>query len=643
MSNLDSLAYKFLLEVWTGHEREGYATLVRRDRWSDTRWTKINTGEKISNREWRITHDLEEATDVYFCPNLFSRKDPKRSSALPSRWLYADLDEVDPREGLIFEPTSWWQTSPGRYAALWRLDRPISLAAHDKLNQKLTYALECDRGGWDYVQWLRAPGSVSLKYEDKIGPYYIDIPDITPLTYDPQEVWRKVRHVKTTKQVALAGDLGPKKVSTNRIPPRLRIALRKHWLEGGSRDRSKWLMGITKDLVKLGRFSDEQILYLLMQSPTFKDKYGGRESVEGERMIKKAHSEIDEEPKHSSVTTPNGKLNGYGKLEIVDFTRFMAREIKLPSWLIDNMWSDEADGFIAGEAKSFKSLIVMDMLASVASGTKFLNYFDVPQQGPCLYIQRENDDGFMQDRWRKIVASKGLGGGYFMDTGELKMPAKLDIGLMSNSPFKLNEPDHLDWLEKKVREMGIKLVVMDPLSWLTSGSDLNSEKDMAPILDRLMEIKHRYRVGMLIVHHYKKQNRNDPMVADPDRVSGTSMFQRWYESALLVEQGDGFGQVKIFPRHRMHAHGAEVQVEFNMGNTGDDFYEPVVTVARDEQAELYEAIRAQIRQQDGITVAQVAKATGERAERIQRFVDKMMDVTVEDTPGKKSNRLHIRK
>jgi RepB DNA-primase from phage plasmid len=106
--------------------------------------------------------------DIYFCPNLFSRPRRRKELCLPTCWLYADLDTVEPIDNdAELSPTIAWESSPGRYQAAWHIDRHLEPHMHEILNRKLTYALGADRGGWDLTQVLRVPGTVNHKYDAK--------------------------------------------------------------------------------------------------------------------------------------------------------------------------------------------------------------------------------------------------------------------------------------------------------------------------------------------------------------------------------------------------------------------------------------------------------------------------------------------
>lgn len=102
----------------------------------------------------------QEDDDVYWCPHGFRQPRRQKSCAVIPKLLWADLDEVDPRD-LDLKPTIAIQTSPGRFAAIWKIDATIS----EDLNKKLTYAIGADRGGWDLTQVLRVPGTFNYKYK----------------------------------------------------------------------------------------------------------------------------------------------------------------------------------------------------------------------------------------------------------------------------------------------------------------------------------------------------------------------------------------------------------------------------------------------------------------------------------------------
>lgn len=156
-------ALEFLHAVW-GKQGKGFAFLSLRT--GPTEWLDLSYKYPEDKDTIELPDRLEG--DVYFCPNLFSRPRRRQALVLPSCWLYADLDEVKPiRAHAELSPTIAWESSPGRYQALWHMDQHMPPNLHQELNRKLTYALGADKGGWDTTQVLRVPGTFNHKYAEK--------------------------------------------------------------------------------------------------------------------------------------------------------------------------------------------------------------------------------------------------------------------------------------------------------------------------------------------------------------------------------------------------------------------------------------------------------------------------------------------
>ena len=114
-----------------------------------------------------VLPDVDDG-DIYFTPNLFSGPKRHKVNVLPSRWLYADLDEIDPLNiDETFAPSVAWESSPGRFQGLWLLPRPLSPMTHGTVNKALTYHVGADKSGWDATQVLRVPGTKNFKYPDE--------------------------------------------------------------------------------------------------------------------------------------------------------------------------------------------------------------------------------------------------------------------------------------------------------------------------------------------------------------------------------------------------------------------------------------------------------------------------------------------
>jgi hypothetical protein len=153
---------EFLRRVWS-KQGEGVGFICSRR--SNTSWFE----KAVSYPRELSAFELERYADGdnYFSPNLYGSRTRRRNNVLPSRWLYADLDGVDPSglDGKL-RPTVAWSTSEGRYQAMW-LTQPLERATHERLNKQLTYLVGADKSGWDATQVLRIPGTKNYKYESE--------------------------------------------------------------------------------------------------------------------------------------------------------------------------------------------------------------------------------------------------------------------------------------------------------------------------------------------------------------------------------------------------------------------------------------------------------------------------------------------
>src|SRR6266568_8189595 len=141
----------------------------------------------------RIDSCLRDEESLYFSAGMFKRKGRDYEDMLPTEWLWADLDEVHPTEAadMGIMPTLAWESSPGRYQAMWRLHARVSVESWERINQALSYHLGADAGGWDRTQVLRLPGTRNFKYPDGPPVHLLWYEDT--LVYSAQKVWDLVR------------------------------------------------------------------------------------------------------------------------------------------------------------------------------------------------------------------------------------------------------------------------------------------------------------------------------------------------------------------------------------------------------------------------------------------------------------------
>ena len=110
---------------------------------------------------------VESKHNVYFCVNLLKQQKRTKDDALPTDFLWADLDTANPDSEKFAKlpPPIVVQSSPGRWQAYWRLSTKLEPFQAEIYSKRLAYHFGADKSGWDLTQLLRVPLTKNFKYE----------------------------------------------------------------------------------------------------------------------------------------------------------------------------------------------------------------------------------------------------------------------------------------------------------------------------------------------------------------------------------------------------------------------------------------------------------------------------------------------
>lgn len=244
----------FVRDVWS-EQGKGWGFICLKT--GPTNWRDI--AYKVPDELDRVRVPNPGEGDVYFTPNLFSRPRRNKELMLESCFLYADLDQVDPWSiDDEWEPSIAWESSPGRFQALWRVGQHLTPDTHAFINRRLTYMLKADRGGWDSTQVLRVPGTVNHKYPER--------PQVKLLWFTTDRQTRDWKKVLDHKMPAVP-KFTAKRIDKRKLPAGIRAKLGAKSANG---DRSRVLWRLERQLLQLG-YTEGQV-YLLVK-PTVWNKF----------------------------------------------------------------------------------------------------------------------------------------------------------------------------------------------------------------------------------------------------------------------------------------------------------------------------------------------------------------------------------
>lgn len=328
-----------------------------------------------------------------------------------------------------------------------------------------------------------------------------------------------------------------------------------------SGDRSKVLWKLNCALLEAGLTPGEVVALV---EKTVWNKFGEDRS----RLwadVNKAARRVSQSPSDPSRNGASRKSKNRTEPWSIPLDRYLAVESRDPQWMIEGLWTDKSHGIIAGEPKTRKSYLAIDIALSVATGTPCFGHFPVHKSGPVLLIQEEISDAEMKKRLRHIAHAKKLSG-TVKKTPEgisVRLPDPIPLYLRNRQQFELGNVEHLEKLTEEILEKSIRLVIFDPLQMMLGGVNEDKASEVRPILIDLLKLKEATGCGVMIVHHYGKNEERK----GGQRMLGSQAFHGWVESALYLTKPEPY-TTRIEREFRNFEPMDHIDVEYLGGNDG---------------------------------------------------------------------------
>lgn len=569
--------------------------------------------------------ELPSKADRYFCPVVFSEPHRKKEYALRTNLLWADLDPIHPDDCRL-KPSVAWESSPGRYQALWFLTEEVDPEEAAALSKRIAYADGGDKGGWDLTQVLRIPGTRNFKYESapegrvlwaKSNAY---APEEVRGAYPPVEGnghqapnldWPTIP--EGTIQTALAA---------------LPVGYKKRLMQStAGADRSLELQKLSRDLVRFG-VSPEIVLHLIQRSTW--NKFAGRKD-EHEQLLKQVTSAVEAVArKKESKASP--QIEEVTSMRVHEWGGFMQQPTYL-RWLVDDSWVDGSVGFISGRSKSYKTWIALDLALSVVSGQPFLGRYGVERTGPVLLVQEEDPTPVLQERLRLIAKTKGMLPilkTVRSDYVEIEYP-EWPLHIINLQGFNLGSTDKVAQIRKLIAEINPVLVILDPLIvLLPQGVDEYKGVEVSAVLQTIKMWREEFGCAVAIVHHWNK-GKNESGDRFAEHMYGSFAFHAWLESALhvmpVIPEGDDeekqITSVVVEREFKAAPSGKGLRLKFNIDTVKDYSYsvefEDTSTVGPREQ-EIVDLIT----QGGPMSTPEIVAATGRNRSDISTLCGKLV-------------------
>jgi hypothetical protein len=499
-------------------------------------------------REKIIEHCLSHTDDdLYWATSLYEYAMRREDVAMDEHALWADLDAVDPSTLDEYPPTIAWESSPGRYQALWIAGSGDFQGASwpGNENQRMTYMIGADPSGWDTVQLLRMPGWINHKpeYRQPNGTYpqgqllWSDGP-----TYHPGDFHDLPEIAGVSGQITDALETDIENIDRHAVMARVKLKLNRRAREllsarETSGDRSDNLWYLIRCLADAG-CSVAEIVAITRETVWNKFRDRGDEL---RRLILEASKAIAQRSPETIEALEEEEI----EREAPQRLGFLLKNIKRPTYVVDQVLTEGACGFIAGEPKCYKSWVGLDLLMSVSTGAPFLGEFRVVNPGPCLYIQEEDPPTIIKSRSAKVWSGKATDKFELVpDSNEvIWLPPERepefdpDIHAYIQKGVTISDEAWQLWLDETIANGmdggAYRLLLIDTLM-MTAGDveETRAQEMTTKIFKPLKTLARKHNIAVVVIHHMGKSDR--PRMGQ--RMLGSVANHAWSEDSIYLSR-----------------------------------------------------------------------------------------------------------
>ena len=317
------------------------------------------------------------------------------------------------------------------------------------------------------------------------------------------------------------------------VSDRIRRLVVEGWRPGeGYPSRSEADAAVIAALVNAG-LSDANIR-LVFRNETWHIGEAYREKGDAylDRSIASARAWTAEHPA-ASAPEPGGDAGRASESELAQFSRplsaLLADTEQPPAFLVHKLVREGSVGFIAGEPKSLKSWLSLDLAFGVATGRSVFGAFAVPRPGRVLLVQEEDDAAMVRQRLCLLARAAG---GLWPSDENFRVAVRTGLEIFPGREADENVNNQFLAFERDVLRHRPDLIIVDALHRLHAG-DENSQREMVPVMRRFEALRRRTNCAVLLVHHFRKASR-EKSGRGSQRLRGSSALAAWSDNSLYV-------------------------------------------------------------------------------------------------------------
>lgn len=497
---------------------------------------------------------LRDKYDLYLSFTPTGGKERKKTNAQDTYIIAQDIDGAPIPTDL--PPSYYWETSPNKYQGVWVLDNKVNPQEHEILCRKLVKKYGFDPCGVDIVHLYRIPSTVNHKYATDFK--------VSGLQGEGT-VYRKRDFMKYLEDVDISSRAVVEHEDIEYLNLDLDAVLEeynafKDFTHELAVDRSEWAWKLEQKMIMNGA-SKEEVKFVLLNAPDGKAKFTeetvdaevNRAFAKSESLAEESEEEVElvtELTSKMSIEEQGGKsiktVSKKGKKRKSKFNIVRVDEIEpfdpTDFWLIEDFWENGSVGVIGAPSKSFKSTFALNLACAVATGKPFDGR--KVKQGAVLIIQGENNLSMEQHKIYAVTGCDTPPPIYFVDDN-----------ITMEQVYRL---------ENDIRELGVKLLIIDPMYLLFGSGDINRHQDIVERLEMLTRLSKNTGCAVMLIHHSRKLERGAKITTSD--MYGSAFIEGWYESMILLQRkSNNSSTMTTYFRNHKSGDVYDLVVDDNMG------------------------------------------------------------------------------
>lgn len=208
-----------------------------------------------------------------------------------------------------------------------------------------------------------------------------------------------------------------------------------------------------------------------------------------------------------------------------------------PDWLVDSLIEKGGIGFIAGEPKLSKSWLALHLAISLATGSRFLDHFDVKEKRKVLYLQEEDSGALVKRRLLRLLRGCGID--------------KIEDDLFHvaiRSGFQIDVETWRSRLHAELETWRPEIIIIDVFNKFHTKED-NSQPEMTEVMGHIDSFRRLFGCAIMIVHHFKKSGGVGASGRGNQRLRGSSVLGGSSENSLYLSAGPS-GLYRVEPESK---------------------------------------------------------------------------------------------